>query len=116
MGRRELLSGYRWLIEKLYDPAVFFARAKRELDEWKHKELKKRTIQFREYRAALRSSFRQGILAPYRRHYWRFLRPYVGTYKFPRAIAIAIYYHHLFVYTQEVILPRLAAELDPDRA
>ncbi len=111
MGRKELLAGYRALVQKLYDPEIFFARAARELDEWKQTRV--RATGFREYRAALRSVWHQGVWkAPYKLQYWKFLRRFHGTGKLPRAIAIAIYYHHLYIYTREVILPRLKAELD----
>jgi radical SAM superfamily enzyme YgiQ (UPF0313 family) len=110
MGFSELLSGYRSLIAELYDPEVFFARATREMSEWKQ-GVKRRT-RLREYLAAFRSMFHQGVMAPYRREYWRFLRQFAGTGKIPRAIAVAIYYHHLHGYTHEVVLPRLDRELE----
>ena len=110
MGFQELLSGYRSLIAELYDPEVFFARATREMSEWKQ-GVKRRT-RLREYLAAFRSFLYQGVLAPYRREYRRFLRQFAGTGKMPRAIAVAIYYHHLYGYTHEVVLPRLDRELE----
>ena len=111
MGRKELLSGYRWLIEKLYDPAIFFARAKRELDGWKHKESKKRTIRYtripsgRPFRLA---SGRAGFIPPALLAVPASLR---GNLQVPARHRHRHYYHHLFVYTREVVLPRLSAEL-----
>jgi len=110
MGSYELLAGYRSLIEKLYAPGVFFPRAGREIDEWK--QGRRRPTRIREYLAALRSALHQGVIAPYRRDYWRFLRRFAGTGKLPRAIAVAIYYYHLYGYTHEVVLPRLDKEIE----
>lgn len=109
MGFKELLAGYRFLVEKLYDPRVFFARAIREIDEWA--QGRQRRTRVREYAAALRSAFHQGVNARYRRDYWRFLRRFVGTGKLARAIAVAIYYYHLYGYIHEVVLPRLDREI-----
>jgi len=110
MGFPELLAGYRALIAELYDPRIFFARATREMAEWKQGV--RRSTRLREYLAAFRSMFHQGVVASYRREYWRFLRQFRGTGKIARAIAVAIYYHHLFGYTHEVVLPRLDRELE----
>ena len=109
MGFKELLTGYRSLVGELYDPRVFFARATREIVEWK--QGRRRRTRMREYMAALRSAFYQGVIARYRRDYWRFLRRFVGTGKLARAIAVAIYYHHLYGYTHEAVVPRLDREL-----
>jgi hypothetical protein len=110
MGFPELLAGYRALIAELYDPRIFFARATREMAEWKQGV--RRSTRLREYLAAFRSMFHQGMAASYRREYWRFLRQFRGTGKLARAIAVAIYYHHLYGYTHEVVLPRLDRELE----
>ncbi|HSD12365.1 MAG TPA: DUF4070 domain-containing protein, partial [Patescibacteria group bacterium] len=109
MSRLEVLRGYRTLLERLYDPRRFFARASAALAEWK--QGKKRPLAFRELLAVPRSIIRQGIFSRYSLHYWRFMLRTLFTQprKLARAFATAISGHHFFRYTRKVVMPQLAA-------
>ncbi|MEY4745181.1 MAG: hypothetical protein RL272_1126 [Candidatus Parcubacteria bacterium] len=112
MSRLELLSGYRELLEKLYDPRRFFDRAFAALKEWK--PVARRRVTLREYLAVPRSIIRQGIFSRYSLQYWRFMLRtlFREPRKIARAFATAISGHHFFRYTRRVVLPRLrSAEL-----
>ncbi len=108
MSRLELLRGYRRLLERLYDPRRFFARASAALAEWKPG--RKRRLALRELLAVPRSIVRQGILSRYSPHYWRFMLHTLFTQprKLARAFATAISGHHFFRYTRKVVMPELA--------
>ncbi len=113
MGLRRILDGYRKLIARLYDPVEFFARALVEIAEWK--QGRRRRNRWCEYRAALRSIWRQGLCSSYRRQYWRFIVKFIFTGKLGRAFATAICFYHFHAYTQRVVLPRLEAEPNSTR-
>jgi len=109
LTRLELLRGYRWLMEKIYEPAQFFERAYDAVKEWKQ-GLRRRPA-FRELLAVPRSILRQGIFSHYRRHYWRFMLRtlFRSPGKIARAFSTAISGHHFFRYTRETVLPGLQA-------
>jgi radical SAM superfamily enzyme YgiQ (UPF0313 family) len=109
LSRLQLVRGYRRLLQQLYDPDQFFGRARAGLAEWTPRV--QRTQSWREIGAVLRSLFWQGVVAPYRLAYWRFLLPFLwqAPAKVPRAFAVAISGHHFFRYTEQVVVPRLLA-------
>jgi hypothetical protein len=59
--------------------------------------------------SAWRAVWAQGIRAPYRRAYWRFIRWTIRYHpaKLGRAIAQAAAGHHYITYTKNVVVPAL---------
>ncbi|MFA6474667.1 MAG: B12-binding domain-containing radical SAM protein [Patescibacteria group bacterium] len=109
MTQRQLVAGYRKLLQQIYNPSRFFARAARGLREWTPRVHRPYTWQ--EVGAVFRSFWWQGVLAPYRLAYWRFILQvtFNNPANFGRAIAIAASGYHFFAYTREVVVPRLIA-------
>jgi radical SAM superfamily enzyme YgiQ (UPF0313 family) len=110
MTRLELLKGYRQLLEKLYEPRLYFERAQTALTEWRAGAGRRAPL--REWWAVACSVVRQGIFSRYSWHYWRFMLRtlFQEPRKIARAFAIAISGHHFFTYTRRVVLPRLRHE------
>jgi len=108
-----LLAGYRRALEALYEPRAYFARVREML------RLRRRLPQIRRTGPmmavwALRAVLAQGLLAPYRRDYWRYLR---DVWRWDRtrlvdAIRHAAPGHHFLLFTKKVVGPRLEAALE----
>jgi len=109
MSLSELVSGHRMLLEKIYSPDAYFARSFRSIKELKL--VHRFPVGLREIRAAVLSLLFQGILAPYRGEYWKFL--FKVLFHDPRKIgqmfAAAVVYAHFYGYTRELLrgLPAL---------
>jgi radical SAM superfamily enzyme YgiQ (UPF0313 family) len=107
-----LLAGYRRALDALYEPRAYFARVREML------RLRRRLPQIRRTGPmmavwALRALLAQGLLAPYRRDYWRYLRD-VWRWDATRlvdAIRHAAPGHHFLTFTKKVVAPRLEAAL-----
>ncbi|HEY3490154.1 MAG TPA: DUF4070 domain-containing protein [Candidatus Deferrimicrobiaceae bacterium] len=102
MDPEKLLSGYRDVMSKLYSPKEYFERARLLISRMG--PAAKRKLGPSDYLALCRSFIRQGIVAPYRVAYWRFLggtvlhaRQHVGL-----AVTLAIMGHHFFVLTHRM--------------
>lgn len=105
----ELVRGYRWVLERLYAPGAYFSRARRALEEWHPGVV--RTTTWRELKVVPKSFVLQGMVASYRREYWRFM-VWVKLHRpkaLPRAFAMAVSYAHFYYYTRRVVVPRLLA-------
>jgi radical SAM superfamily enzyme YgiQ (UPF0313 family) len=107
-----LLAGFRRALEALYEPRAYFARVREML------RLRRRLPQTRKREAivlwwALRAIVAQGLLAPYRRDYWKFLRDVWRWDKtrIVEAIRHAAPGHHFLRFTRRVVRPRLEAAL-----
>lgn len=106
---RQMVSGYRRVLETLYDPEVFFARCREYLRRWKPLPNVSRPIEMHDVAAGLRAMAKQGFRTSYRKAFWRFIG-WVLMHcpkKFPRALALAACGHHYITYTQEVVVPGL---------
>jgi radical SAM superfamily enzyme YgiQ (UPF0313 family) len=107
-----LLAGYRRALEALYEPKAYFARVREMM------RLRRRLPQIRRTEPmvllwALRAILTQGLLAPYRRDYWRYLRD-VWRWDKTRivdALRHAAPGHHFLLFTKKVVGPRLDAAL-----
>lgn len=107
MSSLELVRGFRWMLEELYSPRQFFSRAYTAITEWK--QVVRRRVTWREYLAVPRSLIRQGIFSTYSLLYWWFMLRVLfhDPRKIPRGFAMAISGHHFFLYTRNVVAPRL---------
>lgn len=107
MSQLDLVRGYRRVLETLYRPENYFDRARRAIQGWRPGPARK--TNGRELGAVPRSFLKQGVWAPYRREYWKFMlwvklnRPDALA----RAFAMAISYAHFHYYTNAVVVPRL---------
>lgn len=102
MAPETLLAGYREVMENLYNPKAYFERARLLISRMG--PAPKRRLGLSDYLALCRSFVRQGIVAPYRGAYWRFLgdtllhaRRHLGL-----AVTLAIMGHHFFVLTHRL--------------
>jgi radical SAM superfamily enzyme YgiQ (UPF0313 family) len=101
LDRTELTEGYRRLVQRLYDPPAFYARARALLRSCR---LRRATagLGWRDYRAFVRSMWWLGICQRGRGEYWRFLA-YVAL-RHPQqlglAVTLAIYGHHFRIVAE----------------
>ncbi len=111
MPESVLLDGYKKLLADLYDPDAYFARCLRVLQLWPSK----RPSRFRfpigyAIGTLLRTIWRQGIRAPYRAAFWRFVAKALWRvpHLLPRFVAHAVNGEHAIRFTHEDVMPRLA--------
>lgn len=120
MPENVLLNGYRKLLTDLYEPDAYFARCLRVLELWPSK----RPSRFRfpvayALGTLLRTFWRQGIRAPYRGAFWRFVGKalWAKPHLLARSMAQAVNGEHVIRFSREDVVPRLAsaqAELLPE--
>ena len=105
----EMVTGYRRVLETLYDPDLFFRRCREYLRWYEPPKAVSRPVEWHDVAAALRSIRTQGFRAPYRRAYWRFIAWVLFTCpgKLARALALAACGHHYMTYTRDVVVPLL---------
>jgi radical SAM superfamily enzyme YgiQ (UPF0313 family) len=103
LGREELISGYRRLMRKLYEPSVYYRRACVLLRNWRP-DGPPVHVGWRGVRAFLRSLWHLGVLHSGRTAYWRFLG--YALVRHPRAFSVAagltIYGHHFRMIAKEL--------------
>jgi radical SAM superfamily enzyme YgiQ (UPF0313 family) len=106
MPLRTLLAGNRQTLRTIYAPSTYFDRALRSLEEWtasEHHHLPRLNLA-----GVLGRSFvKQGLLASYRRDYWRFLfgmarRWYGQPKKLWLGFSMLIAAHHFLRYARRV--------------
>jgi len=102
MSLAQLVAGHRRVLDAIYDAAAYFERARRGLRELA--PVHRYPASLRELRAAGLSIALQGVLAPYRREYWKFMLAVAldDPRKLGRAFAAAVVYAHFHSYTQEL--------------
>ena len=114
-----LLRGYRDTLAALYSPAGYFNRCLNSLSHWTTRREQTAKAQYpfgRMAATALRSIFKQGVLASYRADYWRFLlRILIRWRRSPAKLRMGIMLlfsgHHFINYAQSV-----ASELENELA
>jgi radical SAM superfamily enzyme YgiQ (UPF0313 family) len=103
LGRDELVSGYRNLMRRLYEPHAFYERARTLLRNRRDRGPRPH-MGWRDIRAFLRSLWQLGVVHPGRRAYWRFLG--YALVHHPRAFgfaaSLAIYGHHFRIVAREL--------------
>jgi len=113
-----LLQGYRDTLAALYSPSGYFNRCLNALSQWTTRPEQTAKAQYplgRMVATALRSVFKQGILASYRYGYWRFLFQVLRRFqhnpaKLRMGIAFLFSAHHFINYAKSVA-DELEAEL-----
>ena len=104
-----LLQGLRETLVSLYSASAFYNRAYRSLLQWETREQQKAMPYpfLLTLGILVRSIFRQGILASYRRAYWKFLWQILTRWsrnppKLDLGITILLSGHHFIRYAQDV--------------
>jgi len=104
MGIEQLRTGYRWLLEQLYSPKLYYERVRTLLIEVQPPKVRTH-LDLEHVLALFRSIYRLGIVGVERVHYWKLFfwtllrRPRL----FPTAITLAICgYHFRMVAEQHV--------------
>jgi radical SAM superfamily enzyme YgiQ (UPF0313 family) len=105
-----LLRGFRDTLAALYAPRVFYERAYRSLQQWCTRPEQRATdYPLRSTISILaRSVWRQGMLSPYRKAYWKFLfRVLLNWYSAPpklsMGITILLSGHHFIRYAKSLV-------------
>ena len=112
-----LLAGFRRTLEALYEPSAYFARVKEMMRLRPELPRIRRSGPMHLFWAA-RAIVAQGVLAPYRRAYWRFLR---DIWRWDRTRILdglrhAAPGHHFLLFTRGVVAARLDAALQAEPA
>jgi radical SAM superfamily enzyme YgiQ (UPF0313 family) len=100
MDASVLQEGYRWMMEKLYSPEIFYARVKTFLKEYRPAQTPVH-IDLQEALALFRSIYQLGIKGVEKVQYWKLFlwTLFRCPKKFPLAIALSIYgFHFRTVY------------------
>jgi radical SAM superfamily enzyme YgiQ (UPF0313 family) len=116
MGEEALVAGYRRLLQSLYTDEAYFARCALHLES---APVRSTALRPGSLPTLARAVWRLGIVGRRRRFFWRLLRQGLrtsGLAALPKAVTLAILGEHLVRYTQEEVLPRLAARLEEIRA
>lgn len=108
MDEAYLLSGYRWLLSSLYQPAAYFARCRALLDTL-GPTYQSAAVRRGGLRIAARTTAHLGVASPHtRRHYWPLLaRAARRPALLPRAVSLALMGQHLCRYTRDDVVPAL---------
>jgi radical SAM superfamily enzyme YgiQ (UPF0313 family) len=96
MNQQKLVSGYKRILQTIYEPRAYYERVKMLLKEY-HLPLKKPLkLTWCDFRALVRSVVVIGLFGTGRRYYWRlvFLSLFRYPQKFHLAITMAIYGFH----------------------
>jgi radical SAM superfamily enzyme YgiQ (UPF0313 family) len=109
MPSADLVRGYRRVLETLYDPRTYFERCLTHLSLWTPRADAPSFFAARDLVAGAKAVWHQGVLAPYRREYWRFLGTVAqrAPRKLVQALHMAAAGHHFISYTREHAVPTL---------
>jgi len=99
MDAKELLDGYRRILQTIYNPREYFQRASAFLGQLGKGS--RSPIDLADILALGRSLWRQGLLSNYRQEYWKFFAESLSHHRrhFSKAITLAIMGHHFFELT-----------------
>jgi radical SAM superfamily enzyme YgiQ (UPF0313 family) len=96
MSYQKLASGYKKVLQTIYNPKEYYERVKRFLNEYKPQINRNTDITWSDIKALFRSFWVLGIVEKGKRYYWKlvFLSAFRYPKKFPLAIRLAIYGFH----------------------
>ncbi|MFH1278822.1 MAG: DUF4070 domain-containing protein [Candidatus Eisenbacteria bacterium] len=103
LGREKLISGYRELMKRLYEPRAYYDRAKTLLRNWRPRG----AYAFqgrRDIRALFHGLWRLGVRDAGRRHFWAFLGHTLVHHPraFTAAMTFAVCGHHLRMVAKSI--------------
>jgi len=104
MDLKTLIDGYKHIISQIYAPKNYFERCLIFLRNLKPHQHSSRRVRAEELFIFFRSLMRQS-LTPYGHYYLRFLMKslIIERKMFPEAVRLAIWGHHFFKITQEIL-------------
>lgn len=110
MDEAVLLEGYENLMRALYTPEAYYERVQKFVDH-APKTPGSRKITWRDVKTGVRTAIQVGIKGSARRQFWRVgARAALRTpHTFAWFVAHAVQGEHMIRYTEETVLPRLAA-------
>jgi radical SAM superfamily enzyme YgiQ (UPF0313 family) len=111
----EMIAGYRRVLETLYEPEAYLQRCRENLR--RHRPLPGGPLRSQEVGTVARVLWTQGIRAPYRRAFWRFMgwALHHQPAQLARALQLAAVGHHYITYTRDTVVPRLTEQTDAVR-
>lgn len=106
-----LVRGFQKILSSIYDPAKFYQRAWRSLEDWQARDCQRPAQQpgfTSMVRIVLRSFWHQGLRSSYRRAYWKYFIKLLSRYAMNRpklwlGFTILISGHHFIPYSKEVV-------------
>ncbi len=103
MDPQRLIEGYRSILQRIYDRDAYYERVRTFLSRYVPAQRPRPTMS--DYRALMRSIFRQGILGEGRSSYWKFFFDAATHYRhaFSTAITLAIMGYHFQKITEAVL-------------
>lgn len=105
----EMLTGYREVMERLYQPEAYLRRCRENLKHWKPTPSSRRPTTWRDVKNGLRAIRGQGLSGRYIRAYWKHMAWVLLHHpsKLARAMQQAASGHHYITYTRTVVVPAL---------
>ncbi len=103
MDTKELIEGYRRILETIYRPQEYFDRVQEFLS---HLGSAARTpVSFTDLMTVARSVWRQGLISNYKKEYWKFIVQTLREHRehLDKALALAIMGHQFFSLTQVLL-------------
>jgi radical SAM superfamily enzyme YgiQ (UPF0313 family) len=95
MDPKRLIEGYRWILEQIYRPDIYYARVRHFLAHYEP-HTRRRPLNMVDVRALVHSILRQGVFSRYAFSYWRLVLAASMRYResFGSAIRLAIMGYH----------------------
>jgi hopanoid C-2 methylase len=121
----QVVGGWKRLIEQVYEPTALYRRFAHNVRHTYSRRLQLpprtlRSLSWREVRFSLRLLFnltlRVGVLADYRRTFWRMAWPLLRAGRLPDAVHVGLVAHHLITFTREASRGRHNASFYSARA
>jgi radical SAM superfamily enzyme YgiQ (UPF0313 family) len=111
LGEPELLEGFARLLADIYSPAAFYRRALKVLALYPRDRSRFRQPLAHGLACLVRSVWQMGVVSRHRGAYWQFLARalWVAPGRLGRTVAFTISAEHMVRYTEEDVLPKLAA-------
>jgi radical SAM superfamily enzyme YgiQ (UPF0313 family) len=106
MDPQRLLDGYRWILQRIYRPDVYYERVRRFLEQYRPTHAGRgRSLTFSDFQALLRSILKQGIFSRHAFSYWRLFLAASTRYRksFAAAIRLAIMGYHFQKLTRRTV-------------
>ncbi len=103
----EVVDSWRACMAEAYDPAALFARYEHQIQAtYPHRtELPPRKVTGKDVRRGLKILAKVlwtcGVMAPYRRAFWRFAWPLFKRMDIERVISVGVVSHHLITFARE---------------
>ena len=103
---RRLKEGYRYILEKIYQPEPFYRRVRTFLQEYNNRDFHA-VIEWPEIKALFRTIIRLGIFGRERREYWKLLFWTLWHFpdKLPQAVTFSVYGYHFRTMMERHVVP-----------